>query len=64
MKVIAISLTLLAVLGVAIYWFWSRDDEIPEGLIQASGRIEGDQIIRVNGTPLTFIVWAALQFMW
>ncbi|TVS17722.1 MAG: HlyD family efflux transporter periplasmic adaptor subunit [Planctomycetaceae bacterium] len=44
MKKFAIVLTLLAALGGAIYWLWSHEDELPEGLIQASGRIEGDQI--------------------
>jgi HlyD family secretion protein len=44
MRAFAIGLTILAALGGAIYWLWTHEDEIPEGLIQASGRIEGDQI--------------------
>lgn len=44
MKKFAIVLTLLVALGGAIYWLGSHEDELPEGLIQASGRIEGDQI--------------------
>ncbi len=44
MKAFAIGLTILAALGGAIYWLWGHEDELPEGLIQASGRIEGDQI--------------------
>lgn len=32
----------LALLAVAAAWFWLRTPPLPEGLIQANGRIEGD----------------------
>jgi HlyD family secretion protein len=44
MKKFALGLVLLAALGGASYWLWFHEDELPEGLIQASGRIEGDEI--------------------
>lgn len=35
-------LTVLALLAVALGWFWLRTPPLPEGLIQVNGRIEGD----------------------
>ncbi len=35
---------LLVTIGGAVYWIWLREEPLPEGLIQASGRIEGDEI--------------------
>jgi HlyD family secretion protein len=28
--------------AVTIWWLWGRQEPLPEGLIQANGRIEGD----------------------
>lgn len=35
-------LVALAMLAVAVWWFWLRTPPLPEGLIQTNGRIEGD----------------------
>ena len=43
-KTITITL-LLVVAGIAAvtgWWFWGRQEPLPEGLVQANGRIEGD----------------------
>ncbi|RKX58546.1 MAG: secretion protein HlyD, partial [Thermodesulfobacteriota bacterium] len=32
----------LAGSAVTAWWFWGRQKPLPEGLIQANGRIEGD----------------------
>ena len=32
-------------LGMGVWQLWWVDDELPEGLIQANGRIEGDQVM-------------------
>ncbi|MGQ0596783.1 HlyD family secretion protein [Aquabacterium sp.] len=39
---LASGLTVLALLTVALWWFWLRSPPLPDGLIQANGRIEGD----------------------
>jgi HlyD family secretion protein len=44
MKGFIIGLAIVAALGGAAYWLWGHQEEWPEGLIQTSGRIEGDQI--------------------
>ena len=44
MKRIAIGFVLLAAIGGAAYWAWVYNDELPEGLIQTTGRMEGDDI--------------------
>lgn len=43
-KTITIILLLTAVCAAAltVWWFWGRQEPLPEGLIQANGRIEGD----------------------
>jgi len=44
-------LTVLALCVVAVWWFWLRPPPLPEGLIQANGRIEGDQYLAAAKVP-------------
>ncbi|MCK4621374.1 MAG: efflux RND transporter periplasmic adaptor subunit [Desulfuromonadales bacterium] len=43
-KTITVTLLLTAACAAALsaWWFWGRQEPLPEGLIQANGRIEGD----------------------
>jgi HlyD family secretion protein len=41
-KFISLSILVVAIIA-AVWWFWGREDPLPEGLIQANGRIEGDR---------------------
>lgn len=44
-------LTVLALLAVALWWFWLRTPPLPDGLIQANGRIEGDHYAVASKMP-------------
>lgn len=48
---LTIALGLLAIAGVIVYEFWAGDDVLPEGLIQANGRIEGDRLLVASKFP-------------
>ena len=50
-KVIALVAVILAVIGVVAYQLIDRNRQLPEGLIQANGRIEGDTIIVASKQP-------------
>lgn len=55
-KPATLSLTLLAVaafaaIAIAAWWFLMRQPPLPEGLIQANGRIEGDHYIVAGKVP-------------
>ncbi len=43
-KTISFTLLLITACAVAFtaWWLWERQEPLPEGLIQANGRIEGD----------------------
>ena len=45
------ALGLLAIAGVVVYELWLSDDALPEGLIQANGRIEGDRLLVASKFP-------------
>ena len=45
------ALGLLAIAGVVVYEFWLSDDALPEALIQANGRIEGDRLLVASKFP-------------
>lgn len=44
-------LTVLALLAALAWWLWLRTPPLPEGLIQANGRIEGDHFIVAGKVP-------------
>lgn len=44
-------LLLLIALTIAAWWLWLRTPPLPEGLIQANGRIEGDHFIVAGKVP-------------
>lgn len=47
-----ISATVLVIVFIAaVWWIWGRDDPLPEGLIQANGRIEGDRCTVASKVP-------------
>ena len=50
-----ITITLLVIIGVAAalvgWWFYGREVPLPDGLIQANGRIEGDHYIVAGKAP-------------
>ena len=48
---LAAGLVLLIVLAAAAWWLWLRIPPLPEGLIQANGRIEGDHFIVAGKLP-------------
>lgn len=48
---LASGLTVLALFAVAAWWFWLRTPPLPEGLIQANGRIEGDHYLAAAKVP-------------
>jgi HlyD family secretion protein len=50
-KVIAIALIAVVILGVGAYQYVEQSRQLPEGLIQANGRIEGDAIIIASKQP-------------
>lgn len=50
-KVVAIVATVLVALAFGTYSFIERTRQLPEGLIQANGRIEGDTIIIASKQP-------------
>ena len=39
---VVLSITLLAIVVLAVWWLEFRQEPLPEGLVQANGRIEGD----------------------
>ena len=45
------ALGLFVIAGVVVYEFWLGDDALPEGLIQANGRIEGDRLLVASKFP-------------
>jgi HlyD family secretion protein len=49
--VIAIAILLMAGGGVSAYWLWLRQEPLPDGLIQANGRIEGDHVAVASEYP-------------
>ena len=62
-KTIAITL-LLVVVGVAAvtaWWFWGHQEPLPEGLVQANGRIEGDHYTVACKVPGRVIELAARE---
>jgi HlyD family secretion protein len=48
---LAAGLVLLLVLAAAAWWLWLRTPPLPEGLIQANGRIEGDHFVVAGKVP-------------
>jgi len=54
-------LTVLALLAVAGGWFWLRTPPLPEGLIQANGRIEGDHHAVAGKMPGKVVALAARE---
>ena len=48
---LAAGLALLLVLAAAAWWLWLRTPPLPEGLIQANGRIEGDHYTVATKVP-------------
>jgi HlyD family secretion protein len=42
---------LLVLAGFATWWFLLRQSPLPEGLIQANGRIEGDHYLVAGKMP-------------
>ncbi len=48
---LAAGLLLLIVLAAAAWWLWLRAPSLPEGLVQANGRIEGDHFIVAGKVP-------------
>jgi HlyD family secretion protein len=47
----ATALGLFVIAGVVVYQFWLGDKALPEGLIQANGRIEGDRLLVASKFP-------------
>jgi HlyD family secretion protein len=45
------SLALLVILSFSVWWFWLRQTPLPDGLIQANGRIEGDHFAVAGKVP-------------
>ena len=45
------ALAVLVIAGVVAYKFWLGDKALPEGLIQANGRIEGDRLLVASKFP-------------
>ena len=45
------ALALLTIAGIVVYQFWLGDKALPEGLIQANGRIEGDRLLVASKFP-------------
>jgi HlyD family secretion protein len=39
---ITLLLVVMAAAALTARWFWGRQEPLPEGLVQANGRIEGD----------------------
>jgi HlyD family secretion protein len=55
---------LLVVVGAAAltaWWFWGRQEPLPEGLVQANGRIEGDHYTVASKVPGRIIELAARE---
>jgi len=55
---------LLVVVGAAVltaWWFWGRQEPLPEGLVQANGRIEGDHYTVASKVPGRIINLAARE---
>ena len=50
-KIVAIVIAILIVAGFGAYQYVERSRQLPEGLIQANGRIEGDTIIIASKQP-------------
>lgn len=48
---LAAGLLLLCVLAAAAWWLWLRTPPLPEGVVQANGRIEGDHFIVAGKVP-------------
>jgi len=49
-KIITVSI-LVIILSSAVWWFWANEAILPEGLIQANGRIEGDHYTVTSKIP-------------
>ena len=45
------TVVLLAVMGLTVWWLLLRQSPLPEGLIQANGRIEGDHYLVAGKMP-------------
>jgi len=52
-KSVSITLLIALVLGVAtlVWWQWVRQEPLPDGLVQANGRIEGDHYTVAGKVP-------------
>lgn len=50
-KIVAVATVILIAVGIAVYQYLDRGRQLPEGLIQANGRIEGDSIIVASKQP-------------
>lgn len=50
-SVLAAALVLLAAAAVLVYALWFGGDALPEGLVQANGRIEGDRVLVASKFP-------------
>ncbi|HHS83926.1 MAG TPA: biotin/lipoyl-binding protein, partial [Gammaproteobacteria bacterium] len=48
--VILLALVLIVVVAIG-WWFWFRPQPLPEGLIQANGRFEGDHYTVASRVP-------------
>jgi HlyD family secretion protein len=48
---VPVAVALLAVMGLTAGWFLLRQSPLPEGLIQANGRIEGDHYLVAGKMP-------------
>jgi len=48
---VPVTVALLAVMGLAVWWLLLRQPPLPEGVIQANGRIEGDHYLVAGKMP-------------
>jgi len=48
---VVLSITLLAIVVLAVWWLEFRQEPLPEGLVQANGRIEGDHYTVASKIP-------------